>query len=157
VRAKRFLFMVVGAAAAAVGVGVSIAGLQFNRVTLNDPTASSVALATDIDAYKVLLEAQPSAAWRSYYEHFVTEKGLGHIAEGGVQVFRQSQAAGRIIELPNGTRAEQADRIALSARGNPLHRYSAEAVKVRVREGPHKGLEGWTSPDLVKHEGYPLP
>jgi hypothetical protein len=127
------------------------------RVTLRDPSAASVALATDLEAYRVLLAASPSPTWRRYYDHFITEKGLGPVFNEDVQSFHHLLTMGRIIELPNGSRAEQLDQISLSELDNPQQRYAVQAIKVRIRAGPYKGLEAWTSPELVGHEGHPLP
>jgi len=134
-------------------VGFYISGLQVNRITLNDPSAPSVAVATDLDAYRVLLSAGPSPVWQEYTQR-ITREGLGHVNKD-LRAFRQMQVAGRIIDLPNGTRALQEDQIVLTAYGNPLYRTGFQAYKIRVRAGPHKGLEAWTSPELVKGEGGP--
>jgi hypothetical protein len=151
-KALAFLVLFVSALGAAA-VAFFRVGQHDNWVTLNDPRAGSVAAATDLDAYRILLWAHPSLTWQNYYQQ-ITEEGLG-LVNGDVQVLRQMRAAARIIELPNGTRAEQEDQIVLTEPDNPLHRTAFQAFKVRVRAGPHNGLEAWTAPDLIKHEGPP--
>jgi len=128
-----------------------VAGLHYNQVTLNDPSAESVALATDLDAYRVLLDARPSPAWKRYYDQVITEKGLERVFKQDVQILPKLRADGRIVALPNGTHAVQVDRIRISAPGNPLHFYSVEAVKVRIGDASHKRLNAWTLPELVQH------
>jgi hypothetical protein len=136
-----------------VAVSLYLAGLHSNWITLNDRSASSISVATDLDAYRILLSAGPSPIWQEYAQR-ITREGLGHVTRD-LPAFRRMQAAGRIIELPNGTRAIQEDQIVLTAYNNALYRTAFQAFKIRVRKGPRKGLEAWTSPDLVRHEGPP--
>ena len=94
-----------------------------DSVTLNDPRAPTVTVATDLEAYQVLAEAQSSPQFNDT-----------------VQTLRVS---GRIIDLPNGAKAQQ------------LGSNRPNAAKIRVRAGPHEGLEVWTSPDFVHLEYGP--
>jgi hypothetical protein len=124
---------------------------------LNDPTARTVAVATDLDSYKMLLWARPSPAWVRYYgRHLLPEDDPRVLFKGDIRVFRQLQSSGRIIELPNGTHGAMLEGAALTASDNPLHKTAFEAYRVRVRTGPHKGLEVWTNSDLFHYDGAPL-
>ncbi len=161
-KAWRFLLLTAGpivlVAVSTVVISVYVAGLHSNRITLNDPSASSVAVATDVDAYRVLLWVRPMPAWEGYLRgHLTTEeyRYLRPVLRRDVQQLRELQTAGRILELPNGTRAEQMDQIVLTPPDNPLHRTALEAMRIRVRTGPHRGLEAWTPPDLFQHDGAP--
>jgi hypothetical protein len=150
-----FSFLVVLVLVSTAAVSVYLSGLHANRITLNDPSARSVAVATDLDAYRALLWAQPSPTWRSYYSRHLNDQDSNPIFKGDIRAVRQVLDSGRIIELPNGTRGEEEEEIVLTMPDSPSRRTSLEAIKVRVRTGPRKGLEAWTSPDLFQHDGPP--
>lgn len=143
--AWRFSFLVALVVASIVAVSLYLSGLHSNWITLNDPTARTVAVATDLDSYKMLLWARPSPAWVRYYgRHLLPEDDPRVLFKGDIRVFRQLQSSGRIIELPNGTHGAMLEGAALTASDNPLHRplsrhtgYAFGPDRTRVwRSGP---------------------
>jgi len=133
-------------------------------VTLSDWTAPSVALARDADTFRILLVARPTPAWAGYFNHWIAgtdiEKRLVAPAEG----YEQAIAAGRVVFVPNGTPARVTDGQEVRGTGAWVHGEHGSgtgqyrALRVKVREGPYRGLEGWTLPDLMQHiEGPVIP
>lgn len=121
-----------------------IAGKHSTWVILNDPTAASVAIAADLDAFRMLAITKPSKAWAAYYEDHPSEAtalGDRRIDESEL---KNLVASGRIKKLPNGTRAEE-------MRGRSTSNV-IRAVRIKVRDGPSAGTEGWTLPEVVQHE-----
>jgi hypothetical protein len=137
-----------------------VPGLYTDRVVLSDPTAQSVALARDVASFKVLLAARPSRTWSAYFELRIA--GTDFEGEFRTLARRYTTAlnAGAIVWVPNGTLGRETDRIIIrgvarlpSAQAGHRNGGFAQAVRVRVREGPDRGLEGWTIPDLMQREG----
>jgi hypothetical protein len=132
-------------------------------VTLSDWTAPSVALARDVNAFRTLLADRPTPAWALYFSHRIAgtdlEKEILPLAAG----YGQALAAGRVVFVPNGTPASETDRLEVRGSSARVHGELGggaglyQAVRVKVREGPYRGLEGWTLPDLMQHEGPAIP
>lgn len=145
--------LVVLAGVSVIAYDVYLTRKHSNWITLGDWSAKSVVVATDLDAYRALLGVRPSPAWESYYRDVVTEKDLEQIFSSDPRLFRQLQNSGRIVQLPNGTRAEQTDRVVLT---HPDTAVSVVAIKFRVRAGPQKGLLAFTSPYILQHDVAPF-
>jgi hypothetical protein len=133
---------------------------EFISTVLSDPTTHSVALARDIAAFKVLLAARPSRAWRDYFDRWIAGTGLENELATLASGYPAALNAGMIVWAPNGTLARDTGRTiirggagTLRAQARPRSGGFAQAVRVWVREGPNGGLEGWTIPDLMQHQG----
>jgi hypothetical protein len=132
-----------------------------DRVVLSDRSAHSVAIARDIPTFKILLAARPSYAWKVYFSYRIAGRGggleneLAALASG----YAAARNAGMIVWLPNGTLASFTGETIIHGVGqaDPLHSGFAEAMMVRVEEGPNRGLYGWTIDDVMQHQGSPMP
>jgi hypothetical protein len=138
---------------------ISCDGLYADRVVLSDWSAHSVAIARDIPTFKILLAARPSYAWRVYFSDWIAGSGLEKDLAARAGGYAAALNAGMIVWLPNGTLANDRGWTKIPRIGPSGPRYGgfAQAVKIRVREGPNRSLEGWTLPDLMQRQGNPIP
>jgi hypothetical protein len=136
-----------------------IAGSRSAWVVLGGNTSDSIIVVRDPALFRTILRCPPSEAWASYWQFsgaVAVDPGAAVPAPCAVW------QTGQTTPLPNGTRAEVVGRLLLSERdlkakcsgmmsSNQGDR-RVEVVKIRVRSGPHAGLEGWTIPWLMQHE-----
>lgn len=155
---------------AAVAVGILIAvgatgiviwnvnGSRSSWVTLKDPGGSTMNIAEDPESFEMLLRSSRSPVWAR------ARDDSQYVKEGSDVQARYASAlhAGRIVALPNGTRAEVIDRAEFDGSafqpptpGSMREKLEAgrfEVLEIRVREGAFKGTTGWTLPDLMQHD-----
>jgi hypothetical protein len=134
-----------------------LAGEHSSWVILKDPSAPRVAVGTDAQGLRSLIEASPSPTWK--HAGAVRSSTTPPVTS---LTYEAAVRTGHIVELPNKTRAKVIDRAELTAQGlRPpttssgagLRREGVvEVIEIEVREGPHKGLIAWLLPDLMQHE-----
>jgi len=136
-----------------------IAGSRSAWVVLGDSTSDSVILIRAPASFRESVRCPPSALWATYWQ---LQGVVAVNPEATVPALCAMWRTSQTNSLPNGTRAEVVDRLLLSERDLEAHilgimgsshdNRNVEVVRVRVRAGPHAGLEAWTLPCLMQHE-----
>jgi hypothetical protein len=137
-----------------------VAGIHSAWVVLNDESSDAAILAKDLEAFRIASAAQPSQLWRVYFRDQGARSEFVTVTPFADAEYRNALATGRILRIQNRSKAVEIDRKAFSGFSlqpprsgiDDTQYIRVKAVKVRIREGPQAGVEGWTLPEVMQHE-----